>query len=198
MIELRRMPSGLGMRWLNALGGTGISMKLLTKAGAIFDSIIAFLARWASTLFIATMLIVCIEVFMRYFLNRPQTWVVETTEFGLLFIAFLGAAYLLKQEWHVKIDMVLARLSRRGQALLNTITSILGVAICLTFVVYGTQATMMCFEIGRRTRGAMLTLQWPLIMIMPIGFFLLSIQFLRRARSYFRDWRILLNEEQRR
>jgi len=192
------MPSGLGMCWFNALGRTGISMKMLTKAGAIFDSIIVFLARWASMLFICTMLIVCIEVFMRYFLNRPQTWVVETTEFGLLFIAFLGAAYLLKQEWHVKIDMVLGRLSPRGQALLNTITSILGIAICLIFVVYGTQATMMCFEIGRRTRGAMLTLQWPLIMIMPIGFFLLSIQFLRRARSCFRDRRILLNEEQRR
>jgi len=76
------MPSGLGMRWLNALGRTGISMKLLTKAGAIFDSIIAFLARWASMFFVCTMLIVCIEVFMRYFLNRPQSWVVETTEFG--------------------------------------------------------------------------------------------------------------------
>ncbi len=101
-------------------------MKPPTKAGAIFDSIIAFLARWASMLFIGIMAIVVVEVFMRYFLNRPQTWVVETAEFGILYIAFLGAAYLLKQEWHVKIDMVLSQLPPRGQALLNTITSVLG------------------------------------------------------------------------
>jgi len=174
--------------------GAVVNMKQLAKAGVIFDSLIAFLAHWGSTLFIGIMLIVCVEVFMRYCLNRPQTWVVETTEFGILYIAFLGAAYLLKQEWHVKIEMVLGRLSPRGQALLNAITSILGAIICLAFTVYGTQATMMCFELGRRTRGAMLTLQWPVIMIMPVGFFLLFIQFIRRSCGYFRDWRALENK----
>ena len=40
---------------------------------------------------------VCLEIIMRYFLNWPLVWVVELTEYGLLHVTFLGAAWLLRQ-----------------------------------------------------------------------------------------------------
>jgi TRAP-type mannitol/chloroaromatic compound transport system permease small subunit len=169
-------------------------MKLSDKVSCIYDALISFLAQWASTLFIGVMLIVSFEVFMRYAMGDPQTWVVETAEYSLLFIAFLGAAYLLKNEWHIKIEMVLSHLSKRRQAMLNAGTSIIGAAICLTFTIYGSQTFWLCVEMGRRTRGAMLTLQWPLIIVMPVGFLLLFIQFLRRSQFYYKEWKAMANK----
>lgn len=166
-------------------------MKSLIRIENLFDRFIRFIAHSASFLFIGVMLIVCLEIFMRYFINRPLTWVVEVAEFTLLYISFLGIAWLLREESHVKIEMLLIVLSSKGQAFLNFITSIIGAATCLTLVVYGTQATWIAYQIGRTTRTAMMVKQWPLLIIMPIGFFLLFLQFLRRTRDYHKEWRLL-------
>ena len=163
-------------------------MNLLARIETIYDRFIGLLARCGSFLFLGVMLIVCFEIFMRYFLNRPQTWVVEIAEFSLLFITFLSITWLLREEAHVKIEMLFGFLSSKNQSLLNFITSIIGSATCLVLAVYGAQATWIAFELGRTTRTAMMVKQWPLLMIMPIGFFLLFIQFLRRTRDYYKKW----------
>ena len=163
-------------------------MNFLSRIEIIFDRLIGFLARCASFLFLGVMLIVCLEIFMRYFLNRPQTWVVEIAEFSILFITFLSIAWLLREEAHVKIEMLLGFLSSKNQALLNFITSIIGSATCLVLAAYGVQATWIAFKLGRTTRTAMMVKQWPLLVIMPIGFFLLFFQFIRRTRDYYKEW----------
>ncbi len=163
-------------------------MKLLDKFLTIFDRFITLLARCASFLFIGVMLIVCFEIFMRYFLNRPQTWVVEVAEFSLLFITFFSITWLLREEAHVKIEMVVDYISEKNMTLLNIITSIICSLTCLVMAIYGTQATWMAFKLGRTTRTAMMLKQWPLLIIMPIGFFLLFLQFLRRTQNYYKEW----------
>ena len=50
---------------------------------------------------------------MRYFLNRPLVWVLELTEYALLWVTFLGAAWLLRQGGHVQVDVIVDFMSRR-------------------------------------------------------------------------------------
>ncbi len=172
-------------------------MKQLTKITAIFDRTLALLAILAGVVIIFIMLSVLTEIVMRDFLNRPQTWVVELSEYALLWITFLGTAWLLKREGHVKMDMVLNRLNPGRQVVLNIITSVIGLIICLVTTWYGVQMTWSHFQRGIFEPTTVLDLpKAPIMVIIPIGFFLLSIQFLRRTYGYVGRWRASRDKEQ--
>lgn len=164
-------------------------MKLLTKASTFFDSIMGLLAFLAAVLLVFTMLSVSYDVVMRYFLNRPTLWVQEIAEYSLLYITFLGVAWLLKKEGHVKMDLVISRLNPETQALLNVITSVICAVICALLVWYGVQVTWDSFQVGYRSGTELDIFRWPMDAIIPVGSFLLFIQFLRRTFRYLGSWR---------
>ena len=170
-------------------------MKLLTKVTSIFDRIIDFLAVVALALIAFMMLSVVAEVsIMRLLLNRPQAWVVDVTSQSLLFITFLGTAWLLREEGHVKMDLVLTRLSPRAQVVMNTIMSVVGTIICLVVAWYGARASWDHFQMGSWSATAMAIPRAPLLAVIPVGSFLLSLQFMRRTYGYLRRWRAPMEE----
>jgi TRAP-type C4-dicarboxylate transport system permease small subunit len=166
------------------------------KIGAFFDRIIDLLAFLAGVLVILAMVAVCAEVVMRYFLNSPLIWVSETTEIALLFIAFLGTAWLLKKEGHVKVDIVLARVNPRAQALLGIISSIVGVFICVLLVWYGALVSFQFIQKDLYEPTILELPKGPLLTIIPVGSFFLLIQFLRRMYDHWRRWRVIVDGEQ--
>ena len=126
------------------------------------------------------MLAVSTDVIMRYWLARPSLWVGEVAEVALLYITFLAAAWVLRKERHTSMDIVLTRLNPRNQAILNTITSIISALICLLLTWYGARATWSHFQLGLRTASIMELPMGPILVIIPVGSFMLFIQFLRR------------------
>ncbi len=164
-------------------------MKVLTKGSAIFDGILKLLALFAAAIIVFVWLSVSAEVIMRYVLDRPLIWVVEVTEYALLYITFLGTAWLLKREGHVRIDLVLNRLNPRTAALLNTIVSIIGAIICLIFAWYSAESTWNVFQGGFLVTSLLQPPEFIILAIIPIGSFMLFIQFMRRASGYLGYWR---------
>lgn len=164
-------------------------MKLPAKIIAILDSTNDFLALMASVLLIFLMLSISADVVMRYFLKSPMIWVLESSEFSLLFITFLGAAWLLKTDGHIKLEILLTRLTPRTQALLNAVTSILGAIACLATAWYSAQSTWGLFQISAVTVTNLRLPKGPIVAIIPIGSFLLFLQFLRRSFEHFKKWK---------
>lgn len=164
-------------------------MKLIRRTEAAFDKIINFLAYLSIGLLVFAWLSVCSEIVMRYFLNRPLVWVVEISEYILLYITFLGAAWLLRNEGHVSVDIVPMLLGPRNEAMVNVITSILGATSCLVLTWYAGQSTWSHWQKGVFDLK-FLTLPMVLLLApIPIGSFLLSIQFLRRTNAYLGKWK---------
>lgn len=173
-------------------------MKLTTKAGTIFDRTVGLLAVLGAVLIVFTMLSITWEVFVaRFLLDRPQMWVVEISEYSLLFITFLGTAWVLKRDGHVKMDLVLTRLNPRAQLVMNTITSTVGAIICLALTWYGARATWNAFQLGLYVMSILEPPRAVIFAIIPIGCFLLSIQFLRIIYGYVRRWREPIEERPR-
>ncbi len=166
-------------------------MELLGKAGAIFDRIIGFLAAVAGVAVIAIMLIMCYEVISRYFFRRAPGWPVEVCEYLLLVIAFLGAAWLLKIGGHVSVDVVVGHLNPKAQVLLNIATSAIGVIICLAIAWYGLETTIDHFQRGIAVQKVLRVPKAPLLALISLGTFLLSIQFLRQTYGYVRSWKTI-------
>ncbi len=165
-------------------------MKLVRKVVNIFDRTLDLLALLAVVLIIFIMLSVDTEVVTRYFWGRPITGTIEVMGYCLLFITFLGAAWGLREEVHVRMDVVLNRLSTGAQSLLNIITSILSAIICLIIVWYGVVVTWESYQINYRAATELETPEYLVLFIIPIGSFLLFIQFLRRTYGYLQSWRV--------
>ena len=164
------------------------NMKLLERGEKVFDRILDILAAFASVLIFFVVCSICYEVISRYFFNAPTTWVVEISSIILLFTPFLVGGWVLKKNGHVKMDLILEQLSRKNRAILNTITSILAAVACLILVYYGTKLAWDFHKDNFFTNTYLRLPQSPIMSIIPIGFFLLFIQFLRKARDNFGDW----------
>ena len=172
-------------------------MKLLTKAGAIFDRAINILAVISGCIVIFIMLSIAVDVASRKLLDYSMIWVIEVSEYLLVFLAFFGAAWLLKKEGHVRLDAVVDRLSPRSQALLNAITSIVGVIICLGLVWYGTKVTVDHFQRGVFSQFMLGLPTYPRYAAITVGSFMLFIQFMRRSYGYMREWKLQSEGERR-
>jgi TRAP-type C4-dicarboxylate transport system permease small subunit len=162
-------------------------MKFLNILAVVYDRILGYMALIAAVLLTFTMLSVSTDVVMRYVFDRPMLWVVEITEYILLWIPFLGAAWLLKQDGHVKVDILLSRLNPRIQALLSTITAIIGLIICLVLVWYGVKVTWNYFIEGRYVYSPLSIPTAYVMGIVPLGCLMLIIQFVRRSYNLVKE-----------
>lgn len=165
-------------------------MKLLPKGTNILDAVINLFIFLAGILFIYLMLSVFIEaVILRYFLGITTDWIREVAQYTLLFMTFLGTAWVLRNEGHVKMDLLLERLKPKPQALMNIITSVVAAIACLVVAWYGVRVTWDDIQTGYYMASALQPSSWFLMLIIPIGSFLLFIQFLRRISGFLRSWR---------
>jgi len=150
----------------------------------------------AGILLIFITLIIGVSIASRYFLNRPMGWVTEISEYSLLYITFLVAAWVLKKEGHVKMDIVLTRLKPRTQSVTNVITSAISAVVCFILTWYGVRVTWELFQTGYPTPTILELPKFIIIAAIFIGSFLLFIQFLRRTCSYLGNWRASRDKEQ--
>lgn len=164
-------------------------MKLVIKVTHFFDRTINLLAAIACVIILFLMLITNYEVVMRYLLGQPTIWTVEVAEYAILYLTFLGAAWVLKKGGHVANDLVVGLLNPRAQALLNFITSVIGAIICLTVTWFGITVTWEVTQLGYTSDMPLRTPLNIVLIIIPIGSFLLFIQFLRNSFNSLGKWR---------
>ncbi len=165
--------------------------------GAIFDGISNLLAVLGAVLIISMMLLIVMDVGMRYFLGRPQQYVLEIVVYSLLYITFLGTTWVLKRDRHVRLTLVVDRLKPRARALLNITTSTLSAIMCLIIAWYGTLVTWDNFRRGIFLDTALEPSKYLILLIIPIGSFLLFIQFARNSYGYLASWAASRDKEQR-
>ncbi len=177
-------------------GEGSASMKLLEKAGAVFDRIIDSFAGMSGVILIGIMFTISYEVIMRYFFRKAPTWAIEVTEYGLFLLAFLGAAWLLKMGRHVRVDVVVNMLSPQTERLFNVATSILGAVICLAITWFGIDATIDYFHRNVMMERVLVFPKYTLLLFIPLGSFLLAIQFLRQAYDHLRSRKSATKAEQ--
>ena len=160
-------------------------MKLLVKRiSDSFDRLLTFTAIFTSALLIFIMLLIVYEIVMRVFIRQGQFWVLEVSEYSLLYITFLAAAWLLKREGHVKMDIFLNRLKPKAQTILNIVTSTLGAGAFLLVTFYGIQVTWEYFRIGAPLPTALEPPAFLISLAIPIGSFLFFVQLLKRIYGF--------------
>lgn len=153
----------------------------MRTAGRALDALITTCAYLAVAIMIALVGSVCYEVVMRYFLNAPTRWVVEFSEYALLQLAFLGGAWVLREEAHVSVEMVTELLPRSGREIMFVITSVVGAATCALFFWVSLNYLIGIQASGETLFKSVQVKKWAVMAVMAPGLLLLTLQFIRRA-----------------
>lgn len=131
-----------------------------------------------AALLFAIAAIVCFEVLGRAFGAPSRLWVIEASEYALLFVTFLGAPYLLEKNQHVVLDLVLNSLSGGRRLLARVANATTGFLVCAVLTVIGVQVVLEQFAVGMREVTVMRPHSWWITAAMPLGTGLMCIQFL--------------------
>jgi TRAP-type C4-dicarboxylate transport system permease small subunit len=161
-------------------------MKVLPEFTRVWNRIIDTIMILAGVLLWGQMVIVNVEVFSRA-LGHPTTWVTEISSILVLWIPFMIAGWVLKRDGHVKMDLLVERLSVRSQALINFVTSLIGVVVMLIVALAGFLTTVAW--IGNKTPTMLMLPRSPIIGVIFIGSLLFAVQFLIRAFENFNQWK---------
>lgn len=89
----------------------------------------------ASLLLLAVLGLVVFQVVTRYLLNSPVAWTEELARFALIWLTFIGAAYVAAKGRHVTVVVGSSLLGVRGRALLQAFASLVVVAVCVVLVI---------------------------------------------------------------
>lgn len=149
--------------------------------GRIFERVLDGFSFLSGSVLIFMSISINIEVIMRYCFNRPTSWAVDFNGYALIYMTFLSAAWVLKKDGHVKIEILLDYLPKKVQRILNVITSAIGASLSAIFTWYSLQIMLEALRQKEMFVESVIVPRWPILMVMPIGAFLLVLQFIRRG-----------------
>ena len=152
-----------------------------------FDLIIEFLAYLAGIILLVITFAVTGSALVRYLGFRAPIWTLQYTEYGLLWFTFLGAAWLLREEGHIRIDTVISRFYAKTRRKVEILDDILGFIVSIAIFWFGTLHSIDLYQRGIMEVKGVIVPKFPVFLIIPLGGLALSIQFgrnfLKKIRS---------------
>lgn len=144
-----------------------------------FDVLLDWMAFLAGILLLAITLMVTYAVILRYMNIRPPIWVVQYTEYGLLWITFLGAAWLQRLNGHIRIDTIIINLPEKIQGKLEILNHLLGCLITFTLFGFALFHTIDLFQRGILEVNTINVPKYIIFSVIPFGSLVLFVQFVR-------------------
>lgn len=148
---------------------------MLEKLERFFDTIADYIGYLCSFLMIAMMLNIFYDVFMRYLFKSGSIAMQEMEWHLFSVIILLGTSYALKEESHVRVDVLYTHFSEKKKALINIIgvfTFIMPIALLVALgSVEFVMEAFSTHEVSGDPGG--LTHRWILKAFIPASFWLL-------------------------
>lgn len=173
-------------------------MKFFAMLGRIFDRINTVMVVISAIMLLALTFIVGTDITLRYLFNRPLGWVKEVSEYILVGLGFLVAAWILKDDAHVKMDLLLNSVRPRTQAMMNIITSIISTIIVLIITWFSLRVIIDFYRTKLVAPSVLEPPKWILLTPICVGCFLLTMQFIRRTCAFIEKWQTLKGQAKNR
>jgi C4-dicarboxylate transporter, DctQ subunit len=155
----------------------------------IFDRILDVLAALAGLILVFIVTAVCYTIGLRYLFTRTTIWIIQTTEYALLWIVFLATAWLLREGGHITTDIVHTHFQEKTKRNLDGIMLVIGGLTSALLVYLGALHTWDCIVHGVNDVRAVTVPKAAVFIVIPLGSLLLTIQFFRMARDRLTRWK---------
>jgi len=113
----------------------------------------------------------------RYAFNLSSNAWLEAQWYMFAVIVMFGAAYTLRRNEHVRVEIFYLMLSERGQLWLDLIcTIVFMVPICLLLAYLSWPFFKMSYDVAEVSGNAGGLVRWPIKFVLPAGFVMLALQ----------------------
>lgn len=157
--------------------------------GRILDKLFNWMAVLAGLLLLFICFSICYSILTRSLSLSSPVWILQFNEYSLLWITFLGTAWTLVRGRHVSVDLLTGRLGERTGIYFRLFHGILGTVVCVVLLWYGSATTWGHFQNGITDVKAVDVPKYLILVVIPIGFFLLTLQFVRQFFSTVKELR---------
>jgi len=140
----------------------------------------------ASALLVLMMLATVLKVVLRALFNHGILGIDQISGTMMVYITFLGAAWVLRRDGHVAIDIVTSNLQPTTQRVVMFVSSLIGSAVCFVITYFATKAVILSLQRGIVVAAELEIPRAVNLIVIPIGCFLLGVEFLRRAARFYR------------
>lgn len=143
------------------------------------------------------MILVSVNIILRYLFASPITGTIEMTELLMVPMVFMPLAFAQKSGGHIRADVLYIRIPYPYKGALDIMINVIGFVVCALFVWQTFKDTWAAYQISDITPGHVKIITWPFRITIPIGFFALSIRFLSQIihhmklpfKSISKPWR---------
>lgn len=131
-----------------------------------------FVAYWA----VISVFVYYYEVIARFVFNSPTNWVHESMflMYGMQYM--LCGAYAYREDQHVRVDVFYVKLSTRGKAIADIITSVFFFIFMVTMAWTGTRFALDAINNSEVSFTEWGIQYWPVKIMLPLGAFLMVLQ----------------------
>lgn len=148
------------------------------------ERVAGVLAAAAAMLILGMSLWITYDVLSRYFLDFASPWSFDLSEYSLVWITFLGAPWVLLQDRHVRIELLVDVLPTRLQRIIGAIVCVVAIFTCAVLAWRTGIAALQYIERDvMMPRIWRIPRIWPYIII-PVGTVFLTIAFCLRLGLY--------------
>ncbi len=142
--------------------------------------------RWLLLVFYTMIVItIAMEVIRRFALSYSSIWGEEVARYAFIYLAWIGAAAAVRERAHIRIDVIIHYLSKRGQAAVYLIGDLATLVLAGFAFYWSMHPIFTSLEFGSVTHGLRISQVW-FTAAVPFGF---SLVILRLFQSIARDIR---------
>ena len=162
-------------------------MKLLKNLTIIVDKISTVFAALAGSLLILMSLAITINSLTRYLFNLSSAIILEITEYCLLWMTFLGVAWLAKKDGHIRIDLIMNVTGPTARKYFGAVTLYIETLLFFIITLYSAYVTYIDFKANLLLQTVLQPPKWTVEIIIPLGSFFLFLHLLVKVFENIMD-----------
>ena len=136
------------------------------------------LAVLAGLLLLFVIVSISVSITLRTLNLHVPLWSVQFNEYSLLWITFLGGAWLLRKKRHVSLDILTRRLSENNLRVLNYLHAVLGILVCGSLTWISGAVVWDHFQRGVIDVRAVDVPKYLILAVVFLGFLILTLEFM--------------------
>jgi TRAP-type C4-dicarboxylate transport system permease small subunit len=145
----------------------------------------------AAVLIAVAMTLTVVEVLSRKLLNAPLPGIIDMFNLGMAAVAFLGASQCQRMGGHVRMEMVVRRLSGRTLWFVESMTTLVAFGFVSAVGLASVDGVVRAYRVGDATMDLLLPV-WPSKALISVALAVLSV---RLALQLFDSLRLMIDPD---
>ena len=152
-------------------------MGALLKLSGLIDRLNEAIGRLVMWLVLAAVFISAGNAILRKAFNIGSNASLEIQWYLFAAVFMLGVGYVMLKNGHVRIDFISSKLSKRSNAIIDAIGIVIfTIPLALIMINLSWPYFYRAFTSGEMSQNAGGLIRWPVLMLIPLGFFILLAQ----------------------